>query len=87
MHQSTNDSEAAPTSASTMSEERREAIAQALLQVLTEHDGHSSETDSVTSALDDGAFRDQLADFITQTQAEISELRTRVARLEALLQA
>jgi len=70
-----------------MSEERRETSAQALLQVLTEHDSHSSETDSMISAFNDGAFRDQLADFITQTQAEISELKTRVARLEALLQA
>ena len=80
-----------PDSNPPMTEERREAIAQALLQVLTEQDSSPSsrshsESDSITSALNDDTFRDQLASFITQTQAEITELKTRVAKLEAPLQ-
>ena len=83
---------AAPTSdsvaddSSSLTDERRGALAQALLEVLTEHREHSSESGSEVSTVSDWTFREQLAEFIQQTNREIDSLKARVQRLESRLQ-
>ena len=71
---------------SSLADERRTALAQALLQVLTEHREHSSESGSEVSTFSNWTFRKQLAEFIQQTNREIDSLKARIQRLESLLQ-
>ena len=82
---------AAPTSdsvaddSSSLTDERRAALAQALPEVLTEHQ-HSSESGSEVSTFSAWTFRELLAEFMQQTYREIDSLKARIQRLESLLQ-
>ena len=82
---------AAPTSdsvaddSSSLTDERRAALAQALPEVLTEHQ-HSSESGSEVGTFSAWTFRELLAEFIQQTYREIDSLKARIQRLESLLQ-
>ena len=68
-------------------EARREAIANALLEVLQEHQEHTSETGQRLQHLfSDWTFRAQLAELIQQTNQGIGLLKERIIRLEDLLQ-
>ena len=60
---------------SSLTDERRAALAQALLEVLTEHREHSSESGSEVRTFSDWTFREQLAEFIQQTKREIDSLK------------
>ena len=71
---------------SSLTDERRAALAQALLEVLTEHREHPSESGSEVRTFSDWTFREQLAESIQQTNREIESLKARIQRLESLLQ-
>ena len=70
----------------TAADARREALTQALLEVLTERRAHSSDTESEISTFSDWAFcAAQLAEYIEQTNRELDTLKECITRLEALL--
>ena len=64
---------------------RREALPQALLEVLNEGRAHSSDTEGEISTFSKWAFCAQLAEYIEQTN-RLATLKERLTRLEALLQ-
>ena len=78
---------AAPTSdspagdSSSVADERRAALTQALLEVLTEHREHASESGSEVSTFSDWTFRERLAQFIEQTTREIDSLKLGLSTL------
>ena len=77
---SATDAAASPSSTS-QAAQRREQIAQALLEILTEGSpASSSDTSSVSTA----SYRALLVDFIELTNHEITQLRARIAALEFL---
>ena len=83
---------AAPTSegsadnSSSIADEGRAALTQALLEVLTEHREHTSESGSEVSTFSDWTFRQQLAELHEQTNHEIGLLKALIQRLESFLQ-